>query len=51
MDNQNFKRNNGPLSEHGLVVTDNELVHKYLMNQGYFQVKYKFTKPFHLLIN
>ncbi len=50
MDNQNLKRNNGPLNEEGPVVTNSELVHNYLMNQNYFQVKYKFTKPFHLLV-
>jgi hypothetical protein len=33
------------------IVTNNELVHLYLVKQGYFQMKYKFTKPFHLLIN
>jgi hypothetical protein len=32
--------------EHGLIVTDNELIHYYLMKQGYFQMKYKFTKSF-----
>jgi hypothetical protein len=51
MDNQNLKRNNGPPSEQGPVATDNELVHNYLVNQSYFQIKYKFTKPFHLLVN
>ncbi len=40
-----------PPIEQGLIVMNNELVHSYLMKQGYFQVKYKFTKPFHLLIN
>jgi hypothetical protein len=38
-------------SEQGLVVMDSELVHWYLVKQCYSQMKYKFTKPFHLLIN
>jgi hypothetical protein len=33
------------------IVMDNESVHYYLVKQGYFKVKYKFTKPFHLLVN
>jgi hypothetical protein len=34
-----------PPSEWGLVAMDNELVHYYLIEQGYFQVKYKFIEP------
>jgi hypothetical protein len=37
MDDQNLKRNNGPSSEHRPIATYSELVHKYLMNQGYFK--------------
>ncbi len=33
-----------PLNEWGPVAMNSELVHQYLM-------KYKFTKPFHLLVN
>ncbi len=42
---------NQPPNEQGPVVKNNELVHLYLVKQGYFQVKYKFTKLFHLLDN
>jgi hypothetical protein len=35
-----------PPSERGPIVMDIELFHKYLMKQGYSQVKYKFTKLF-----
>jgi len=38
-------------NEWGLVITNNESVHYYLVKQGYFQMKYKFIKSFHLLIN
>jgi len=37
-------------NEWGLVTTDNELVHYYLVKQGYFQMTYKFTKSFHVLV-
>jgi hypothetical protein len=33
-------------NERGLIVMDNELFYDYLLKQGYFQVKYKFIKPF-----
>jgi hypothetical protein len=35
-----------PPSEQGLIDTNSELVHWYLVKQGYFKVKYNFTKPF-----
>ncbi len=37
---------NQPPNEWGPIVMDNELFHHYLMKQNYFQMKYKFTKPF-----
>ncbi len=40
-----------PLSEREPVIEDNEFIHQYLVKQGYFQVKYKFIEPFHLLVN
>jgi hypothetical protein len=40
-----------PFSEHRLVIMNNELVHCYLVKQCYFKMKYKFTKPFQLLVN
>jgi hypothetical protein len=40
-----------PPNEQGLVATNNKFVHKYLMKQGYFKVKYKITNPFNFLIN
>ncbi len=35
-----------PLGEWGPIAMNNELVHQYIVKQGYYQMKYKFTKPF-----
>ncbi len=39
-----------PLSEQGPVATDKELIHQYLVKQGYYKMK-QIYQAIHLLVN